>query len=219
MLTYDFDVLWADLCRGSAPHPLGARSSETTSSWHGRAMADEVYRDLADRGLATGGREVDTELVRLLRLLRDHDHSVHLVGHLGYPVSALAASDGTSGVLAVLAGGELWLTAVGPCGLAAAITDLLVTGRRPVTPERGCQRPGAPATRSRTTGVVTGRFGFSAPRGRPVPSALTWLETERGQLVVVEEPQLSSALTDRDGLARRIDAQLSSFAAGAPARS
>lgn len=83
-----------------------------------------MYRALGDRGLARGAR-LDADLEALLFVLSRHEIAIDVVGHIGYPVRALAAASGGAGVLAVLAGGELWLREVRPTALARSAVDVL----------------------------------------------------------------------------------------------
>lgn len=161
--SYEFDVLWARLCPGRVPYPLGVPPTGRTSDERA-VLVNEVYRELIARGLVTADREVDDGLVEFLRLLDSHAVSVDLVGDIGYPVRALAVTDGVAGVLAVLAGGELWLTGIGPGELATAAVGLL-----------------PPAGSCRTAG----RFGVSSGDGEPVAVLVAWYDTDDGRCLVV----------------------------------
>ncbi|MEU6129464.1 ESX secretion-associated protein EspG [Saccharopolyspora sp. NPDC047091] len=119
----EFDLVSGALDLGRAPYPLrvpsiGATVEERT------ARTAEVFRALADRGLATGER-LDAELEELLRLLAEHEISVDVVGYADGPIRALAAADRRSGVLAVLDGDRLSLRGFRPGALAAVAAGVL----------------------------------------------------------------------------------------------
>jgi hypothetical protein len=199
--SYEFDVVWAQLCLGRMPYPLGVPRTGRTSEERA-VLAEEVRRGLCDRGLlAAAGQRVDEGLAELLRLLGGHRVAVDLVGDIGYPVRALAATDGRLGVLGVLAGGELWLTGIRPDGLAHAVVGLLPT---PVVP--------VPRGESMDFSVeltancrAAGRFGVSVGDGGPVPATVTWFDTEVGPyLVVHEDGRLTVAPTDPAGVERKV---------------
>lgn len=183
--SYEFDLLWNELCLGRMPGSLVVPRTGRTPGERA-VLAKEIYRELTDRGLVDHDRRVDVGLSGLLRLLSGYRVAVDLVGDIGYPVRAVAATDGRAGVLAMLAGGELWLTGISPAGLATAIVGLLPAARPP----------------GRNAG---GRFGFSASGGRAVASAMTWFDTESGRyLVVDEQSRLCLVSTGRAGIERRI---------------
>lgn len=192
--SYEFDVLWARLCPGRMPYPLGV--PPTGRSRDERAvLANEVYRELTARGLVAADRAVDTGLAEFLRLLDSHHVSVDLVGHIGYPVRALAVTDGVAGVLAVLAGGELWLTGFRPAELATAIVGLL-----PVEPRL-------------PQGRTAGRFGISTGDGAPAPALVAWFDTDDGRhLVVHEESRLSVGPAGHEDVERCLTAIVSTVA-------
>ncbi|MDI2030880.1 ESX secretion-associated protein EspG [Saccharopolyspora sp. TS4A08] len=121
--TAEFDLVWSALGLGRIPHPLEVPSLGATMEERAE-LADEVFRSLARRGLATG-RELDPRLVDLLRLLVEHDTSVDVIGHRDRPILALAAVARRSGVLAELDGNELRLTEIRPTSLAMSAVGVL----------------------------------------------------------------------------------------------
>jgi hypothetical protein len=121
--TREFDVLWDGLGLRHKPYPLDVPSVGRTLEERAE-LAEEVNRDLAARGLATGGRLAE-KLAGQLRLLAEHDLSVDAVGHLGGPVRAVAACDRRSGVLAVLGEDQLWLVEIRPTALARSVVEVL----------------------------------------------------------------------------------------------
>lgn len=219
--SYEFDVLWTHLRLPRMPYPLGVpRTGRTTAEQ--AMLAEEVRKALADRGLLTDDHEVDEGLAALLRLLAAHRVAVDLVADIGYPVRALAASDGEAGVLAMLAGGELWLTGIGPDRLAEAIAGLLRGAPAPrgshpaavreqvAAPPRAAVAPVTVLPELATDCRATGRFGVSAGDGGPVPATVTWFDTEAGPYLVAHEgARLTIGPTDHAGIERRVAALVS----------
>ncbi|SER51877.1 EspG family protein [Lentzea albida] len=203
--TYDFEVLWADVCPGPMPYPLMVPK---TGGWSqcGAVLVEEVYRELVNRGLADRGHRADARLTRMLHLLGDYREAVDLVAFVGYPLQALAARGADDAVLAVLAGGELWLSSIRPDELAEAITDLLSESRWSAA--RSGAADGPPAT---------GRIGFS---GRGLPSALpalTWCGTDGEHYLVAETGSSEAELMAHDHVTRRVGELLASCDVGEPA--
>lgn len=200
------------------PYPLLVQH---TVSWSGlgAALAEEVYRDLACRGIATPDRRVNVVLVRMLRLLGDYREAVDLVGYVGYPIQALAATDGVDAVLAVLAGGEVWLTSIEPDELVPVIIHLLPeAARRPVLlPVQGTHHRVCHEQRLRPGSFATGRFGLSGRARVPVFSALTWRDTDHGYYLVNEMDSPTPRPAAAGDIARRVRSLLSSFVSGVSA--
>ncbi|WP_053723134.1 ESX secretion-associated protein EspG [Saccharothrix sp. NRRL B-16348] len=119
----EFDIVWDGLDLGPKPYPLDVPSVGRTAAERAEA-AEEVYRDLAERGLVTG-RGLDERLAGQLRLLARPDVSVDAVGHIGVPLRAVAARDGHGGVLAAFGEDELWLVGIRPTALAGSIVAVL----------------------------------------------------------------------------------------------
>ncbi|WP_309113540.1 ESX secretion-associated protein EspG [Saccharothrix sp.] len=112
------DVLWHDLDLGRLPYPLDVPSSGTTESERSELKA----KVLADYG------DPSPRLTDLLRLLADHHLSVDAVAHIDRPVRAVAASDGTRAVLAVIDSGQIGLLEIRPTALARSIVEVLPDG-------------------------------------------------------------------------------------------
>ncbi|MEU4767554.1 ESX secretion-associated protein EspG [Actinosynnema sp. NPDC023794] len=123
LTTREFDIVWDGLDLGPKPYPLDVPSVGRTVAERAEA-AEQVYLDLAERGLVTG-RELDERLARQLRLLARHELSVDAVGHLGGPLRAVAAGDGQHGVLAAVGEDQLWLVGIRPTALAVSIVAVL----------------------------------------------------------------------------------------------
>ncbi|MET0136366.1 MAG: ESX secretion-associated protein EspG [Kibdelosporangium sp.] len=205
--SHEFDLLWTDLSLGRMPDslvvpPFGQTPDERV------LLAKEIYRELSDRGLVDTARRVDTRLRALLRLLTGYRVAVDLVADIGYPVRALAATDGRAGVLATLAGGELWLTATSPAGLAAAIVDLLPAACPPIalpSQATASRASSASSARQSPAGHASGRFGFATDGGRPPPAMFTWFDTESGRYLVVADKSRSCLVpAGRADIERRI---------------
>ncbi|SHF80786.1 ESX secretion-associated protein EspG [Streptoalloteichus hindustanus] len=118
-----WDVLWRDRELGPMPYPVDVPSHGRTATERAE-LRDEVHADLADRGLLRRGR-LDADLDDLLRVLSTADVLVDVVGHVGRPLRAVAASDGRTAALAVLDGDEVGLSAIRPTALAGAVVDLV----------------------------------------------------------------------------------------------
>lgn len=220
--SYEFDVLWTESHPDRMPYPLAVPRLGRTPVEQA-VLAEEVRRALVDRGLVSADREVDAGLDALLRLLGRHHVAIDLVADIGYPLRALAATDRRAGVLAVLAGGELWLTAVGPAELVPAIVGLLPGGVSPGSvpyPRTAalCDadvagllgRDAEVVSRLPATCRAAGRFGVSAGDSRPLPDTITWLDTETGPyLVAYEGAGVSIGPACHAEVARRITALLS----------
>ncbi|MDQ0376129.1 ESX secretion-associated protein EspG [Amycolatopsis thermophila] len=163
--THEFDLLWGDLGLPAMPYPLQVPSTGRTFAERA-LLTVEVYRELADRCPATG-RRLDS---RLEALLAGPEVSVDAVGHIGYPVRALAAADGRTGVLAVLAGGEVWLTGIPPSALVQRIMAVFPPGAAGVG-------PGSPGNRcgGGQIGVLNG--------GRP-STVVAWFDTPQGRYLL-----------------------------------
>jgi len=126
-----FDILWADLPHATGhtrpPRPLLVPSVGATGEDRA-AVREAVYRNLAERGLYTGGR-VDPDLAARLETLAAADLFVEcealpdFAGDTG--VRAVAAAAGRQAVLAVQPGRTIGLTAIRDTGVWAAIVALL----------------------------------------------------------------------------------------------
>ncbi|TVT17271.1 ESX secretion-associated protein EspG [Amycolatopsis acidiphila] len=142
LTTAEFALLWADLGLGPMPYPLAVPACGRTPALRAEFTA-EVYRELGTRGLAAGGR-LAADLEALLVLLAGCEFAVDAVAHVGYPLRALAGTDRHTAVLAMLAGGEVWLTAIRPTALASAIAGVLPA--RDAGPGHGLSLPRAVLT-------------------------------------------------------------------------
>ncbi|MEV8443528.1 ESX secretion-associated protein EspG [Actinosynnema sp. NPDC051121] len=123
----EFDILWDGLGLGPKPYPLDVPTVGRTVAERAE-VAEQVYRDLAERGLVTGW-EPDERLAGQLRLLARHDVSVDAVGHLDGPLRAVAVGDGQHGVLAAFGEDQVWQVGIRPTALAASIVAVLPTNR------------------------------------------------------------------------------------------
>ncbi len=220
--SYEFDVLWAESCLDRMPYPLAVPRIGRNPSERA-VLAGEVRRALVDRGLVSADEHVDAGLETLLRLLGHYRVAVDLVGDIGYPVRALAATDGRTGVLAVLAGGELWLTGIAPDELVPAIVGVLPGGESPESvPHQRTTVLGDDAvavvlgrdaivlSRLPATCRAAGRFGVSTGVRGPLPDTVTWLDTETGPYLVAHEgTRLSIGPTGHGDVERRLTGFLS----------
>ncbi|MFD2420653.1 ESX secretion-associated protein EspG, partial [Amycolatopsis pigmentata] len=212
--THEFDILWWALDFGRIPYPLEVPRIGRTPEQRAE-FANEVYRELGDRGLMTGAA-VDDGLVSALRLLTCYHVAVDVVGDIGYPVRALAAAGSECGVLAVLAGGELWLTRVSSTALAAAITGVLPrcapgTGPEKSLPCAAFGEAGDPLGEAiAAAGLGGGRrrsglFGASTGDHRRSVTPVVWVDTEEGRYVMARNGSaLHVAPGDKAALERHV---------------
>lgn len=211
--SYEFDFLWGALGLGRKPYPLQVPPTSRVPERRVE-LAAEVYRELADRGLVSAD-VIDAGLESLLRLVGDHRVSVNAVAHIGYQVRALAAADEANGVLAVLAGGELWLTGIRPAELASAIVGVLpaaepgsgvpislpvpaagdvsdVFGDLVLEPEVLAASEAAALTELGALRRGGGRFGCSTVGREPTSAVVGWFDTPHGRYLIGREgPRLS----------------------------
>lgn len=213
--SYEFDVLWGQLCVGRVPYPLGVPRTGWPEEQRA-VLTDEVYRGLVVRGLVDADRRIDAGLAEFLCLLDSHHVSVDLVGDFGYPVRALAVTDGRAGVLALQAGGELWLDRIRPAELVAAVVGLLphvtpavpAAGGTSAGPAMPCG-DGMPWHGLASHCRVAGRFGISTGDGEPMPVLVTWFDIDGVRyLMVRERSRLHVGPADHAEIERRVRALL-----------
>lgn len=198
--SYEFDILWYALGLDPMPYPLEiARTGRTAEERV--VLAGEVYRELGDRGLVSDD-VIDADLASLLRLLVGCRVSVDAVGHVSYPLRLLAAADQSAGVLAVQAGGEVWLTKIRPTALASAIVGALPLAAAgpggsvsvPCPEMPGGADPGREWTMLAGTPAFaslavqfrgSGRFGVSIGDRARTLSPISWIDTEQGRYLMV----------------------------------
>jgi ESX secretion-associated protein EspG len=212
---YEFDVLWGQQSSGRIPYPLGAPRTGWPREQRA-VLTDEVYRGLIARGLVDTARRLDAGLAEFLRLLDRHHVSVDLVGDFGYPVCALAVTDGRDAALAVRAGGELWLNRIRPGELVSAAVGLLphvtpavpAAGGTSAVPEPSGRDP-APWSGSASHCLVAGRFGISTGDGEPVPVLVSWFDLDGVRYLMVREgARLHVGPADHAEIERRVCALL-----------
>lgn len=119
----EFDILCDDFDLGPVPYPLQTLSTGRTVEQRAR-IRDEVYRRLAEHDFAAGAR-INAGLEDALLVLLQHELAVDVVGYVGEPLRAVAATDHRTGVLATLVGEEVLLTRIRPAELARSIVELL----------------------------------------------------------------------------------------------
>lgn len=126
-----FDFLWEELELGEHPYPLVVPS-------HGRTMNERAsLRNRVNAQLRTQGLKdpmgVDPKLAEAMQVLSRPESSVdavHVLDQGQAPQSALAASDGEIGVLAVQDKQGVWLRPIFPDALVSEITGLLPPAER-----------------------------------------------------------------------------------------
>jgi hypothetical protein len=118
----EFDVLWHELRLGRMPYPLDVPSEGDTEQDR-RVLREKTLDDLRQRGLVDNQRLED-----YLRLLDDHEVSVDAVAGLDRTVRALAVSNGSRAVLAIIDGERVGLLAIRETGIAREIVRVLPDG-------------------------------------------------------------------------------------------
>ncbi|TWP52523.1 ESX secretion-associated protein EspG [Lentzea tibetensis] len=111
------DFLWHDLGLGRLPYPLDVPSVGGTEEERTRRRHDVL-----------DGLQHNGELHDLLRLLAEHEVSVDAVASIDRPVRAIAASDGSRAVLAVIDSDQVGLLEIRPTALARSIVEVLPSG-------------------------------------------------------------------------------------------
>lgn len=123
----EFDFLWEQLKLGDQPYPLRVAS-------HGKTMDERtslrhrVDRELKAKGLKNNYGVLDPQLNSWLHLLAMNTASVdaaHIPEFQEHPIAALAASDGSSGVLAVQDAEGIGMRQIFPDGLVSEVINLL----------------------------------------------------------------------------------------------
>jgi hypothetical protein len=118
----EFDVLWHELRLGRMPYPLDVPSEGDTEQDR-RVLRDKTLDELRQRGLVDNQR-----LEEYLRLLDDHEVSVDAVAGLDRTVRALAVSNGSRAVLAIIDDDRVGLLAIRETGIAREIVRVLPDG-------------------------------------------------------------------------------------------
>jgi hypothetical protein len=118
----EFDVLWHELRLGRMPYPLDVPSEGETEQDR-RVLHTKTLEELRQRGLAD-----DHRLEDYLRLLDDHVVSVDAVAGLDRTVRALAVSNGSKAVLAIIDDDQVGLLAIRETGIAREIVRVLPDG-------------------------------------------------------------------------------------------
>lgn len=154
---HEFELLWHDLGLGAIPYPLAV---PRTTPRQRRLLAGETLRELGARGLLWHGGPVP-ELERMLCLLAAHEFAVDTVAHVGYPLRALAATDRSAAVLAMLAGGEVWFSGIRPDALAHASVGLLCPSE--AGPGRGLSLPYSALLAAADSGANSGADACCSP--------------------------------------------------------
>lgn len=127
-----FDIVWADLGFGRPPAPLRVPSVGATASERAD-IREDVYRNLAERGLYAAGR-LDPLLVERLDTLGGADGYVEceavVDGEADNPLRAVAAAGGKRAVLATQPSRTIGLSAIRDTEITTAVVNL-VPGLRP----------------------------------------------------------------------------------------
>jgi hypothetical protein len=105
--TLEFDVLW-ETERLAAPHPALRVASPGRTHTQRRALVEQAWESLRQRGLARGTR-VSGELVDQLNLLAQPKVGIDIWVWANREIKGLAVSAGSQALLAVVDRDEVWL--------------------------------------------------------------------------------------------------------------
>lgn len=111
-----FDFLWEAMHIGELPYPLRLRSHGSTENER-VSLRKRVDAELSARGIRDGQGRLDPRVEDWLTLLARGSVTIdalHIPDFQMPPVGALAASDGTSAVLALQDADGIWLREVHP---------------------------------------------------------------------------------------------------------
>lgn len=117
--TVEYEVVWSALELGRMPYPLHV-PGQGVSVEERRTVVETSRNGLRRKGLMHGD-QVDAELQAALRVLAGATMSVDVAGYTGAPLLGLAASKGTSAVLAWLADDELAVARIRPTALTTIV--------------------------------------------------------------------------------------------------
>ncbi|MFD4195385.1 MULTISPECIES: ESX secretion-associated protein EspG [Amycolatopsis] len=127
-----FDFLWEAAGIGELPYPLQVRSHGATMDERAR-LRQRAHEELKARGLRDHYGRLDPRVEDWFRVLAQGSTSidaVHIPDFQVPPVSILAATDGTLGVVAIQDADGIWIRPAFPEGLASTVVDLLPPGTR-----------------------------------------------------------------------------------------
>lgn len=133
----EFDVLWE---RERLPRRHVALDVASPGETHAERteLAEQAWAGLAGRGLATRGRASD-DLLDLLNLLAHAQVAIDVWVWAEQEISALAVSQGSQALLAVLEGEQVWLIPARAGALPEAAVSVL--GEWPAGPGRSVSLP------------------------------------------------------------------------------
>lgn len=177
------DFLWEAMQAGELPYPLELRSHGTTVDERA-ALRHRVQGELRSAGLLDGSGRLEPHIEDWLGVLANPTltiDSVFLPELDAEPVSALAAMNGGTAVLATQTGAGLRLRQIHTSGLASAIVELLPAARRGTEPS--ITMPAEQFTTARVAaGVGAGSAGerSSATETRLALARLTGMPNHRG---------------------------------------
>ncbi|PXY31175.1 ESX secretion-associated protein EspG [Prauserella muralis] len=196
-----FDFLWEAAGAGEPPYPLRVHSHGETETERAalRARAELEF---------SARRLEDSPVPEWLQLLARPSASVdalHIPEFQAAPVAALAATDGSTAVLAVQDADGVWLRPIYPDGLASAVVNLLPACSRGSEASITLPIDQAVRTQPSRTGVVSGAPPASRERRR---AGLAERPADPGQAYaqLIAQPRLRGgqlAANARDELGRR----------------
>ncbi|HJQ45351.1 MAG TPA: ESX secretion-associated protein EspG [Amycolatopsis sp.] len=127
-----FDFLWESVGLGELPYPLRVKSHGETIDE--RAMLRQrANRELRARGLVDDYGRLEPHVEEWFTVLARPTLSIdalHIPEFQQPPVAILAASDGTTGVLAIQDNDGVWIRPTYAEGLASSVVELLPPGQR-----------------------------------------------------------------------------------------
>lgn len=127
-----FDFLWEAVGLGELPYPLRIRSHGGTEDERS-ALRQRAQNELKARGLRDHFGRLEPQVEDWITVLARPTLSIdalHIPEYQAPPVGILAASDGTTGVVATQTADGIWLRPTFAEGLASAVVELLPAGAR-----------------------------------------------------------------------------------------
>ncbi|GAB3588541.1 ESX secretion-associated protein EspG [Amycolatopsis endophytica] len=127
-----FDFLWEAAGIGELPYPLQVRSHGATMDERA-TLRQRAHDELRARGVRDHYGRLEPQVEDWFRVLSQPSSSVdavHIPDFRVPPVSILAATDGTLGVVAIQDADGIWIRPTFAEGLASTVVDLLPPGTR-----------------------------------------------------------------------------------------
>lgn len=189
-----FDFLWESVGLGELPYPLRVRSHGATADERA-VLRQRAHNELKARGLRDHFGRLELHVEDWFRVLARPTLSIdalHIPEFQAPPIGILAASDGSTGVIATQTADGIWVRPTFAEGLASTVVEMLPAGKRgteasitlpldealgiqpsrvPVTPDGDEATPAKPAKGKRRTSlsdqVADPRESYARLAGQP----------------------------------------------------